>query len=50
VFGFFNNHFAGHSPESVRQFAELLGVDLRMRWGTVREDGQMELGLDAGSE
>jgi uncharacterized protein YecE (DUF72 family) len=28
VFGFFNNHFAGHSPASVRQFAELLGVDL----------------------
>ncbi|MES0338443.1 MAG: DUF72 domain-containing protein [Anaerolineales bacterium] len=28
VYGFFNNHFAGHSPESVRQFAALLGVDL----------------------
>ena len=28
VFGFFNNHFAGHSPASVRQFAELLGVEL----------------------
>jgi uncharacterized protein YecE (DUF72 family) len=24
VFGYFNNHFAGHSPESVRQFAALL--------------------------
>lgn len=24
VYGFFNNHFAGHSPESVRQFAALL--------------------------
>lgn len=29
VFGFFNNHFAGHSPESVRQFASLLGMDPR---------------------
>ena len=28
VYGFFNNHFAGHSPESVRQFAAMLGVDL----------------------
>jgi uncharacterized protein YecE (DUF72 family) len=28
VFGFFNNHFAGHSPASVRKFAELLGVEL----------------------
>jgi uncharacterized protein YecE (DUF72 family) len=28
VYGFFNNHFAGHSPESVRQFASILGVDL----------------------
>ncbi len=28
VYGFFNNHFAGHSPESVRQFAAILGVDL----------------------
>jgi uncharacterized protein YecE (DUF72 family) len=28
VFGFFNNHYAGHSPASVRQFASLLGVDL----------------------
>jgi len=28
VYGFFNNHFAGHSPESARQFAAILGVDL----------------------
>jgi uncharacterized protein YecE (DUF72 family) len=28
VYGFFNNHFAGHSPASVRQFAAMLGVDL----------------------
>jgi uncharacterized protein YecE (DUF72 family) len=24
VYGYFNNHFAGHSPASVRQFAALL--------------------------
>lgn len=28
VFGFFNNHYAGHSPESVRQFASLMDVPL----------------------
>jgi uncharacterized protein YecE (DUF72 family) len=28
VYGYFNNHFAGHSPASVRQFAEILGVEL----------------------
>jgi uncharacterized protein YecE (DUF72 family) len=27
VYGFFNNHFAGHSPASVRQFAEMLNVE-----------------------
>lgn len=31
VYGFFNNHFAGHSPESVRLFAGVLGHDLP-RW------------------
>jgi len=25
VYGYFNNHFAGHSPASARQFAEMLG-------------------------
>jgi len=25
IYGYFNNHFAGHSPASVRQFAEMLG-------------------------
>ena len=29
IYGYFNNHFAGHSPESVRQFASMLGYDLR---------------------
>jgi len=25
LYGYFNNHFAGHSPASVRQFAEMIG-------------------------
>jgi uncharacterized protein YecE (DUF72 family) len=24
VYGYFNNHYAGHSPASVRQFEEML--------------------------
>ena len=28
VYGYFNNHFAGHSPASVRQFADMLGYEL----------------------
>lgn len=27
VFGYFNNHYAGHSPASVRQFEALVGAD-----------------------
>lgn len=27
VYGYFNNHFAGHSPASARQFAEMLGYE-----------------------
>lgn len=34
VFGYFNNHFAGHSPASVQQFAEMLGVELGEFRGT----------------
>jgi uncharacterized protein YecE (DUF72 family) len=29
VFGFFNNHYAGHSPASVRQFAAMMGIELK---------------------
>ena len=29
VYGYFNNHFAGHSPASVRQFAALLNQPLQ---------------------
>ncbi len=42
VFGYFNNHYAGHSPASVRQFAELLGVDLP---SPDEPAGQLGLGL-----
>jgi uncharacterized protein YecE (DUF72 family) len=44
VYGFFNNHFAGHSPASVRQFAELLGLTLDLPG----EFGQMRMDLDGG--
>lgn len=33
VYGYFNNHFAGHSPASVRQFAEMMGVELPLQDG-----------------
>lgn len=29
VYGFFNNHYAGHSPASVQQFAAIVGLDMR---------------------
>lgn len=28
IYGYFNNHFAGHSPASVRQFAEMVGIEI----------------------
>jgi uncharacterized protein YecE (DUF72 family) len=37
VFGYFNNHFAGHSPASVRQFIEILG---RLPGVQSQEDGR----------
>lgn len=37
VYGFFNNHFAGHSPESVRQFASMLGYDIKPAEGSTAE-------------
>ena len=46
VFGFFNNHFAGHSPESVRQFAALLGVDADPGKPAESARDQMEMGFD----
>ncbi len=49
VFGFFNNHFAGHSPESVRQFAEMLGVDLTTTDNYAASSSQMDMGFDEPS-
>lgn len=46
VFGFFNNHYAGHSPASVRQFADILGVDLPETPSMDQQTGQMTLDLD----
>lgn len=47
VYGFFNNHFAGHSPESVRMFADLMGVKLG-EYAESSGEGQMELGFGDG--
>lgn len=46
VYGFFNNHFAGHSPESVRQFAALLGVELMDNPTESNTGTQMAMGFD----
>jgi uncharacterized protein YecE (DUF72 family) len=46
VYGFFNNHFAGHSPESVRQFAALLCVDLMDSSKESNRDSQMAMEFD----
>lgn len=45
VYGFFNNHYAGHSPASVRQFASLLGHDLDLPHEDASTDRQMPLDL-----
>jgi uncharacterized protein YecE (DUF72 family) len=44
VYGFFNNHFAGHSPASLRQFAGMLGVDLPEAGASSAQ--QLDLGID----
>jgi len=46
VYGFFNNHYAGHSPASVRQFARLLGVELPEAAPDDPAAGQLTLDLD----
>ena len=46
VYGFFNNHFAGHSPESVRQFASLLGVQADTAGPQVDAGKQITMELD----
>jgi uncharacterized protein YecE (DUF72 family) len=45
VFGFFNNHFAGHSPASVRHFAELMGVELPEVGGEPQAGHQMPMDM-----
>jgi uncharacterized protein YecE (DUF72 family) len=37
VYGYFNNHYAGHSPDSVRQMARLLSIELASDQGRVHE-------------
>lgn len=44
IYGYFNNHFAGHSPVSVRQFAEMVGVEIKPAGG--RKDTPQQLRLD----
>lgn len=46
VYGYFNNHFAGHSPASVRRFAEILDVELAPAGGGL-SGPQMSLDLDS---
>jgi uncharacterized protein YecE (DUF72 family) len=48
VYGYFNNHFAGHSPASVRQFAEIMGVEIHPADGP--PDLPTQLSLDVGHE
>jgi hypothetical protein len=50
VYGYFNNHFAGHSPASVRQFAELMGFELKPAGGQGTNAHQLPLELDPDSE
>ncbi|OGO17882.1 MAG: hypothetical protein A2Z14_14105 [Chloroflexi bacterium RBG_16_48_8] len=48
VYGYFNNHFAGHSPASVRQFAEIMGVEIKPAGGA--QNTSTQLSLDVGNE
>jgi uncharacterized protein YecE (DUF72 family) len=48
VYGYFNNHFAGHSPASVRQFAEIMGIEIKPAGGAQGKPTQ--LNLDLGNE
>lgn len=46
VFGYFNNHFAGHSPASVRQFGEIMGVEIVPAKGDL--GSPIQLSMDVG--
>ena len=45
VYGYFNNHFAGHSPASVRQFAEIMGIEIKPAGGAPSTPQQLSLGV-----
>jgi uncharacterized protein YecE (DUF72 family) len=44
IYGYFNNHFAGHSPASVRQFAEMVGVEVKPAGNGRASPRQLTLG------
>lgn len=46
LYGYFNNHYAGHSPASARMFAEMLGFSLGPAGGGTASS-QMSLDLDS---
>ena len=46
IYGYFNNHFAGHSPASVRRFAETMGFDLKPAGNQDPAAHQLPLDLD----
>lgn len=43
IYGYFNNHFAGHSPASVRQFAEMVGIEIKPAGGGFSPPKQLSL-------
>jgi uncharacterized protein YecE (DUF72 family) len=43
IYGYFNNHFAGHSPASVRQFAEMVGIEIKPASGGSSTPQQLRL-------
>jgi uncharacterized protein YecE (DUF72 family) len=43
IYGYFNNHFAGHSPASVRQFAEMVGIEIKPAGGGISKPTQLSL-------
>jgi uncharacterized protein YecE (DUF72 family) len=46
LYGYFNNHYAGHSPASARAFAEMLGFELQPAGDPDNRPRQMGLDLD----
>jgi uncharacterized protein YecE (DUF72 family) len=43
IYGYFNNHFAGHSPTSVLQFAEMMGIEVKPAGGGSSKPQQLSL-------